>query len=96
MLATLTEDYFSDDGSIFERKLDGERVLAAPRHCGVTPARAPETAALERRAHPEGHTRNPGSRVELRTLVLCQPRYRGSRVGKDPGDVVREAPRRVP
>jgi len=28
MLATLTEDYFSDDAWIFERKLDGERCLA--------------------------------------------------------------------
>jgi len=28
MLATLTEDYFSHPGWIFERKLDGERVLA--------------------------------------------------------------------
>jgi DNA ligase D-like protein (predicted ligase) len=27
MLATLTEDYFSDPGWIFERKLDGERVI---------------------------------------------------------------------
>ena len=28
MLATLTDERFSDPGWIFERKLDGERVLA--------------------------------------------------------------------
>jgi bifunctional non-homologous end joining protein LigD len=28
MLATLTHDYFSDPGWVFERKLDGERCLA--------------------------------------------------------------------
>ncbi|HEY2790913.1 MAG TPA: non-homologous end-joining DNA ligase [Micromonosporaceae bacterium] len=33
MLATLTENYFSDPGWIYERKLDGERVLAT-RHRG--------------------------------------------------------------
>ncbi|GIL27858.1 non-homologous end-joining DNA ligase [Actinocatenispora comari] len=32
MLATLTDRYFSDPGWLFERKLDGERVLAVREH----------------------------------------------------------------
>lgn len=36
MLATLTRDYFSADGWIFERKLDGERCLA---FCGASKVR---------------------------------------------------------
>ena len=35
MLATLTDDYFSDPGWLFERKLDGERVVARRSPDGV-------------------------------------------------------------
>jgi len=35
MLATLTEHYFSDPGWLYERKLDGERVLAERRDGGT-------------------------------------------------------------
>ena len=55
MLATLTEDYFSDNGWIFERKLDGERVLAFRSDDARAPALAQPPGP--HRHLPRGHRR---------------------------------------
>jgi len=46
MLATLTENYFSDPAWIYERKLDGERVIAS-RHQGEVALRSRTGRALD-------------------------------------------------
>jgi len=51
MLATLTKSYFSDPGWLFERKLDGERVIAFRDRSGVT-LRSRTGRALDR-TYPE-------------------------------------------
>ena len=80
MLATLTDDYFSDPGWIFERKLDGE-VVAFDGN--VTSFSRLQTRMQDDDPHDTSERPHKGH--------LRHPRYLGMRRDKDARDVAREA-----
>ncbi len=89
MLATLTDDYFSDPGWIFGRKLDGERCLAYRKGGKVK---------LGSRNKKDISSKYPELVAEIAFTEwaedgkLRHPRYQGLRDDKDPKDVKREKP----